>query len=269
MKIIYSAANYVLSSQGDFATLSNGTRTQTLPLRQGVDEIPPGLAAALKRAGHHPADYFCVAGTHVIRRAALEAWTAAVEARIAEREAEAAERKAAIAREIAERGRRALALHDAYLTKASLLFVREMHAEEAARLAPWYAARALVPLGEWTAIDPAVADEFLTGRDRQNDYWLSTGESRVILISEAEWDALLARDRARVEAARAAKAEAETAEAARIEAARQQAEQRGEPVEIDRAMDECDGTATDCSFDLVRRMIRGDGSRFTLRTHGH
>ena len=47
------------------------------------------------------------------------------------------------------------------------------------------------------------------------------------------------------------------------------AETTGEPVEVDQLMDECDGTATECTFDLVRRMIRGDGSRFTIRTHCH
>ena len=70
---IYSATNYALTVQGDVATLTNGTKTQTMPLRHGDDVIPASLAAALKRAGQNPADYFAVAGRYVIRRAALAA----------------------------------------------------------------------------------------------------------------------------------------------------------------------------------------------------
>ena len=39
--------------------------------------------------------------------------------------------------------------------------------------------------------------------------------------------------------------------------ARQQAEKMGELIEIDRFTDDCDGSVSDCSFDLIRRMIRG------------
>jgi hypothetical protein len=266
---IYTAPNYSLSVAGDTATLTNGKNTQTMPLRHGDDTIPAGLAAALKKAGQDPADYFAVAGRYVIRRAALQVWSEAVEARIAERHAEKAAADAALAADIAARGQRALVLHGSYLLNSSLVFVRPMEAAEAEKFAPEFRASGKLAMGEWTSIAAPVAQAFLAGRERQNDGWLNGQESVVILITDAEWEALLSGEAVRVEAARAARAEKEVAEAARIETSRQQAEQTGEPVEIGRFMDECDGTEQDCSFDLIRRMVRGDGSRFTLRTHCH
>ena len=269
MNAIYTTSGYSLTVQGDVATLTNGVKTQTMPLRHGTDEIPAALAAALRKAGQRPADYFCVAGRYVLRRAALSAWTAAVDARIAERHAEKAAKDAVLTADIATRGQRALVLHGSYLLNSSLVYVRPMDEAEAARFAPELRATGKVAMGEWTSIAAPVAQAFLAGRPRQNDGWLPGCESAVILISEAEWNALIEGEAARVEAARAARAEKEAAEAARIEAARQQAEQTGEPVEVEKSMDECDGTASDCSFDLVRRMIRGNGERFVLRTHCH
>lgn len=269
MNAIYTAQNYSLSVSGDVATLTNGVKVQTMPLRHGDDVIPASLAAALKRAGQNPADYFAVGGRYVIRRAALTAWTAAVDARIAERHAEKAAADAALAADIATRGQRALVMHGGYLLNSSLVFVRPMEAAEAEKFAPDLRATGKVAMGEWTAITSTVAQAFLASRPRQNDGWLPGTESVVILITDQEWDALQSGESARLEAIRAERVAAEAAEAARIETARQQAEQTGEPVEIGRVMDECDGTVADCSFDLVRRMIRGDGSRFTIRTHCH
>lgn len=266
---IYTATNYALTCEGDIATLTNGTKKQTMPLRHGTDEIPAPLAAALRKAGQNPADYFAIAGRYVLRRAALAAWTAAVEARIAERHAEKASKDAAIAADIDARGQRALVLHGGYLVNSCLVYVRPMDAAEAARFAPDLRATGMVALGEWTSIAAPVAQAFLAGRPRQNDGWLNGVESVVILISESEWNALLSGEAARIEAVRAERADREAAEAARIEAARQQAEETGEPVEVDRFMDECDGSVSDCSFDLMRRMIRSDGARFVIRTHCH
>ncbi len=266
---IYTDQNYSLSVSGDVATLTNGVKVQTMPLRHGDDVLPASLAAALKRAGQNPADYFAVAGRYVLRRAALPAWTAAVEARIAERHAEKAAADAALAADIAARGQRALVLHGSYLLNSSLVFVRPMEAAEASKFAPELRASAKLAMGDWIDIAAPVAQAFLASRPRQNDGWLPGTESVVILISGQEWNALASGETARIEALRAERVAAEAAEAARIETARQQAEQTGEPVEVDRLMGECDGTAADCSFDLIRRMVRGDGSRFTIRTHCH
>lgn len=266
---IYADGSYTLTAQGDNATLSNGTKKQTLPLRHGTDEIPAAMATALRNAGQNPADYFAVAGRYVLRRAALTAWTAAVEARIAERHAEKAAKNAAIAADIAARGQRALVLHGSYLLESSLVFVRPMDEAEAARFAPEFRATGKVALGDWTDIAAPVAQAFLSSRPKQNDGWLAGVESVIILITESEWNALLSGESARIEAVRAERAAAESAESARIETARQQAELAGEPVELDRIMDDCDGSESDCSFDLVRRMINADGSRFTARTHCH
>ena len=269
MNAIYTAPSYVISVSGDTATLTNGVKAQTMPLRHGDDTIPAALVAALRKAGQNPADYFAVAGRYVLRRAVLPAWTAAVDARIAERHAEKAAKDAALAADIAARGQRALVLHGSYLLNASLVFVRPMTEAEAERFAPEFHATGKVAMGEWTAITSTVAQAFLAGRPRQNDGWLNGMESVVILITDSEWDALQSGESARLEAIRAERVAAEAAEAARIETARQQAEQTGEPVEVDRLMGECDGTAADCSFDLIRRMVRGDGSKFTIRTHCH
>lgn len=266
---IYTATNYALTCEGDIATLTNGTKKQTMPLRHGTDEIPAPLAAALRKAGQNPADYFAIAGRYVLRRAALAAWTAAVEARIAERHAEKASKDAAIAADIDARGQRALVLHGSYLVNASLVYVRPMDEAEAARFAPEFRTTGKVALGDWANIAAPVARAFLAGRPKQNDGWLVGVESVVILITEAEWNALLSGEAARIEAVRAERVAIEFAETARLEAARKHAEGMGEPVEIERVMDDCDGTETDCSFDLIRRMIRGDGSRFTIRTHCH
>ncbi len=269
MNAIYTDKTYVLSVSGDTATLTNGSRTQTMPLRHGNDAIPAGLIAALKKAGQNPSDYFCVGGRYVLRRAALPAWTAAVEARIAARHAEKAATDAALAADIAAHGQRALVLHGSYLMQSSLVFVRPMEAAEAAKFAPELRATAKLAMGEWTSIAAPVVQAFLASQPRRNDGWVPGQESVVILVTEEEWNALVSGETSRIEAIRAERVAADTAEAVRIEAARQQAEQTGSPVEIDRLMDECDGSESDCSFDLVRRMIRGDGSLFTLRTHCH
>lgn len=269
MKTIYSENDgYTLTAIGDVVTLTNGARSQKIPLRHGTDEIPVRIAAALQQAGQNPIDYFAVAGSAVIRRAALPAWTAAVEARIAERLVEKADKEAAISIEIAARGKRALVLHGGYLLNSSLVFVRPMDAAESERFVPELRATGMVALGEWTSIRSDIAQQFLMIR-KGNDGWLAGQESVVILISAAEWAALESGNVAALEAEKAKKTETIRAEITRIETARQQAEQSGEPVEIGRFVDECDGTATDCSFDLVRRMIRCDGSRFLLRTHCH
>lgn len=269
MTTIYTAPNYTLTTAGDTATLTNGARSQTLPLRHGSDVIPAGIIAALKKAGQNPADYFCIAGQHVLRRAALPAWTAAVDARIAERHAEKAVADAALAADIAARGQRALVLHGNYLLNSSLVYVRAMEAAESERFAPELRASAKQAMGDWTRINHETVQKFLNGQPRRNDGWLAGQESVVMLISETEWNAMMADDLAMLEAAKAAKAEKIEAETARIEAARQQAELTGEPVEVDRLMDECDGTVTECSFDMIRRMTRADGTQFTLRTHCH
>lgn len=271
MNSIYQDKNYTLAVENDRAVLSNGTKQQTLPLRHGVDEIPTGLAGALKKAGQKPDDYFCVAGRYVLRRAALPAWTAAVDARIVERHAEKAAADAALAADIAARGQRALVLHSSYLMDASLVYVRPMDEAEAAIFRQDLQATGKVAMGDWTRITPAVAQAFLAGLplSRRNDGWVDGQESVVILITEQEWNTLLAGDTAALDAEKAEKSAKAAAEVSRIEAARHQAKQTGEPVEIDRAMDECDRSVEDCSFDLVRRMILGDGTRFTLRTHCH
>lgn len=266
---IYADGGYVLTSHGDNATLTNGTKTQTIPLRHGDDILPAGLVAALRKAGQNPADYFAVGGRYVLRRAALAAWMAAVDARIAERHAEKAAKDATIAADIAARGQRALVLHGSYLLESSLVFVRPMDGAEAARFAPEFRATGKVAMGEWTSIASPVAQAFLSSRPKQNDGWLPGVESVIILITEAEWNALLSGESARIEAVHAERVAVEAADAVRVETSRQQAEQTGEPVELDRVMDNCDGSEPDCSFDLIRRMIRGDGSRFTLRTHCH
>ena len=268
MTTIYTAPNYTLTVNGDTATLTNGKQSQTMPLRNGTDAIPAALTAALKKAGQNPADYFCVAGKAIIRRAALPAWTAAVDARITERHVEKAVADAALAADIAARGQRALVLHGSYLMNASLVMVRLMDAAESARFAPELRATGMAAIGDWTTISGPVAQDFLAHQSR-TDGWLPGMESRIILITESEWDALASGETARIDAIRTARAEKEAVETAHIEAARQQAETTGEPVEVDQLMDECDGTATECTFDLVRRMIRGDGSRFTIRTHCH
>jgi len=269
MTTIYTAPNYEITAHGDAASLSCGSKTQTMLLRHGTDDIPAALAAALKKAGQTPSDYFCVAGRYVLRRAALPAWTAAVDARIAERHAEKALKDSLLAADIAVRGQRALVLHGSYLLNSSLVYVRPMDADEAAKFSPELRETAKLAMGDWTSIQSEVAQAFLNGQPRRNDGWLPGQESVVILLSEKEWTALLAGDLAALTARTAEKTEKAAVETARIEAARQQAETSGEPVELNRLMDECDGSVSDCSFDLVRRMIGANGVRFTLRTHCH
>jgi len=217
---IYTDNSYILSVEGDRATLSNGKKEQTLPLRQGIDEIPAALATALKKAGQNPADYFCVAGQHVLRRAALPAWTAAVEARIAERHAEKAAKDAALAADIAARGQRALVLHGGYLINASLVYVRSMSVEESAKFQKELRATGMLVMGDWTRIDPTVAQAFMDRQPRRNDGWLPRQESVVILITEEEWNALASGHLAALNAEKTANAEKAAVEAASIEAAR-------------------------------------------------
>lgn len=267
MNTIYTAPQYTITVDGDVATLSNGTKSQKIPLRHGVDKIPTGYITALKKAGQNPADYFSVGGNSVLRRAALPAWTAAVDARIAERHAERAAKDAALAADIAVRGQRALVLHGAYLLSSALVYVRPMDAAEVERYAPEYRNSAFCPMGEWTSLDSEVVKKFIHGRRKSGHF--PHMESVVFLVSEEEWNALESGNIAALEAKKAKKAEKAAAEAARIETARQQAQETGNPVEVDRIMDECDGSVSECSFDLVRRMIRPDGTRFTLRTHCH
>lgn len=261
--VIFEAEGYRLEVSGDFATLSSGSQSQSLRLAPADTTMLHSVAGALKKAGKNPADYFQIGGFHVLRRAALAAWQAAVAGR-------AAEKKAELAAEIAAQGRPALILHGGYMSQAALAYVRDLNAVERANLDPAYAARAVMTVGDWTAIALPVAEAFLKGKARQQDEpWISHCESRVIAITPAEWDALIAADRAAAAARAAKEAQKTGAAAARIEAARKIAESTGAPVEIDQMMVECSHREEDCSFDLLARFVRPDGSRFSTQTHCH
>lgn len=70
-----------------------------------------------------------------------------------------------------------------------------------------------------------------------------------------------------IRAERTSKTKAREAAEARASAAVAKAAETGKPVEIDRRMVPCDGTAEDCSTDLVIRLAMPDGTIHEARTH--
>ena len=54
MNTIYTDTNYILSVEGDVATLTAGVKSQSFPVRHGTDEIPASILAALKKRAKTP-----------------------------------------------------------------------------------------------------------------------------------------------------------------------------------------------------------------------
>jgi hypothetical protein len=91
----------------------------------------------------------------------------------------------------------------------------------------------------------------------------------IVYVDGAKLDALIAHKRAAKadrDAAKAAKAEAGRAEAAELLA---EAVRTGKPVAVGRTTEECDGSACDCSLDVVVTYVHPDGSHTYKRTHSH
>ena len=59
------------------------------------------------------------------------------------------------------------------------------------------------------------------------------------------------------------------AKAAKLEAAIAEASTTGKPVEVERWTEDCDGSACECSTDIMVRRVLPDGSFTTSRTHTH
>lgn len=81
--------------------------------------------------------------------------------------------------------------------------------------------------------------------------------------------AKIAEEAAALETKKAAAAAKVTAREAKLAEAKALAASSGKPVEIERWTDECDGSADECSMDLIVRFVRPDGSITTRRTHAH
>jgi hypothetical protein len=263
MDTIYTAPDgYTITLTGARVTIAKGAQTQKTRLTP-ARELSPSQTATVKKAGQNPSAFFSNADNVIIRAAAREAWDAAVASeRVAKKTAAEAEKQRAAA-EIATDGQRALVLHGPYLIQAALVWVRPATDAETTRLSPEYRAIGLYrPLGDWTALDRRALDGFaMTGRERRA---LTTAEENsVILISEDEWTALLAASEAARQTSSAKKAAAAQAESDRLAAAQAEAARTGVMVEIARQLIE---TETEDGLVLLRTMIRGDGTRTTLRT---
>lgn len=274
MTTIYQDGSYQITITNGRATLTNGTQKVVFPVRSQAPEIPANYLDSLKKAGQNPENFFFVGtpgnGT-ILRRGALPVWEAAVKAEQARLHAEKEAKEAARAAEIASQGRKALMFWGPYATSASLVIVRPATDDEKSGLADWYAAGLYIELDS-TSVDVDRANDLFGKwnlKEQGNTKHTRREESCLWFITDAQWEEMLAADRQVKEEKIAAKKAEEQTEANRIEAARQQADQTGEPAEIGRYMDDCDKTQPDCSFDLIRRMIRGDGTIYTTRTHCH
>ena len=275
MNAIYTDGSYQILIQNGRATLTNGTRTTRFPLRSPAAEIPAGPLAALKKQGADPADYFFV-GTPdngaLLRRAALPAWEAAVASEKARKNSEKAEKEAALAAEISATGQKALMFWDAYGTKASLVIVRPAYEKEKIGLVGWYAEHLHVELSAMSIDRDAAQTLFQAFRlheEQGNANHTLAQESVLWYLTDAQWDAFIAADRQAVADRTNGKEAAKKSELNRIHAAVTEAAHTGTPVEIERSVVECDGTQSDCSFDLIIRSVTGSGNIITARNHCH
>lgn len=75
--------------------------------------------------------------------------------------------------------------------------------------------------------------------------------------------------RAKAQTAQEKKSAAKAEHAAKVAQAKAQATESGEPVEIERWTEDCDGTADECNLDLCVRLALPDGGERVTRTHAH
>lgn len=263
MNTIYTAVDgYTITLRHGLVTIAKGAQTQKTRLT-AARELSPSQIATVKKAGGNPADFFSNAENVIVRAAARDAWDAALAEQKAAAKAAADAERAAVSAEIADKGLRAIVFHGAYYLNTSLVWVRPATATETARFSADYRSIGLYrPLGDWTALHRAAADAMdLSGRPR---HALTTmEENAIVLISEDEWDALLAASESAHQAERSKKAAKEDAEANRIAAAQAEAARTGRPVEIHRELIE---TETEDGLVLIRALIHGDGTRTTERS---
>jgi hypothetical protein len=249
--IIYTDGDYSITLHGkDQAKISKGNQTQIIRLKAASETLGAINLKAMKKAGLNPADYAEVDGV-IIRRAALDSWTAAVAARRIERQAETAAQAAADAALIASQGQRALILHGAYLLEQAIAYVVVID-DQTART-----------VGDWTAIEREPVNALLDAGINGPRRGLNGLESSVIIITAAQWDGLIAAS-ATIRAERAAvKAATIQAAADRIATAQAKAAATGQAQEIDCELIE---TETEDGLVWLRRMIRADGTTYTART---
>lgn len=168
--------------------------------------------------------------------------------------------------------RLALILSGFYLMDWKVGYVREISDEERERYAEWcrdrmvYLARHPEPEQIEERNSPT-ARRLAYSRETQREEKKLPGESRVILISEEDRDAILAEcreaeDRRRAEERRREE-KAEEKERAIYEAARS----TGDPQILDSRMSECDDPREECSYDHVTVYAMPDGTTQTERQH--
>jgi len=266
MNEIYRNGNYVITVSENGAQLSNGTKTTALEWRKAVTELNSYQLKQLKAAKANPADYVSV-GLVVVRAAAAPAWDAAVDAEMARRRAETAAKQAKESAEIAAEGRRALVFHGNYLLDASLAYVRELRADELTR----FVTGGLRAIGSWTHVDREAASAVFAEKKAEGAHIapLATEEAIVIEVTASEWDALVAATEAKASAKASAKAAKAQAKDDALAAAFEKARTSNSAVEIERIMDSCDGSACECSHDLIIRRAHPDGQIRTSRVHCH
>ncbi|OQW91323.1 MAG: hypothetical protein BWK79_17145 [Beggiatoa sp. IS2] len=247
---------------------NNDGKEASIPIRHGDTTIPEKLAKSIRGQGKDPANYFCVANQYVMELGFLQEWTEMVNSVIAKRKAESAAKLAAEQKIIETTARPVLALWDSNLRKVSVLYVNGSK-----------------PVGDWSHISGSVATRFITDHrsGQKFDGTLTIGmESGFFYITQQEFDVLIAQTKieelvgelAAETAKFEAKVEAQKQEAqkqieTRIAEATAKAEATGLPVEIARYTVPCDGSACECSFDLVADFVRGNGEQFKTRTHCH
>jgi hypothetical protein len=129
----------------------------------------------------------------------------------------------------------------------------ERRAAEAARAQVVYLNRNTMEPSTWTVDLRRSNDEIIAG--------LPTG------VLDAATEAGFREALADVRAQRATLAQATAAHDARIEAATAEAKASGKRIEISRQMVTCDGTADDCSADLLIKWANPDGTIYVERRH--
>jgi hypothetical protein len=167
---------------------------------------------------------------------------------------------------------KALMFWNAYESRASLVIVRLANEKEKIGLVGWYAENLHIELYS-IPIDRDSAQplfqKFQLYERQGNAKHTLTQESTIWYLTDGQWDAFIAADQQALDDLINRRAAARKAEEERIERCLKQAAHTGTTVEIERYLDECDGTQPDCCSDVIIRSITGSGNIITTRTHGY
>lgn len=138
------------------------------------------------------------------------------------------------------------------------------------KYADWYKEMALFATGERVTLTHfSWQDLKVVFGDRKSTHSFPGCDNRVWVISPEDEAAIMAIETSRADAKNRAEDNMQAEKNAHIRDKLDQAVSTGRDQVLDTWMDDCDGSASDCSFDSVSKMIRPDGTTYTSRRHCH